>query len=167
MNYMKLIKIMYVIDRMALIKWGRPVTFDSYFSMDNGPVLSRTLELIDEGSEYGSPWGELILRAPNDPYSVTLRRDHSTDELSQAEEELASEIYAKLGHMNRWRIVDLLHQILPEWQNPHESSLPISYRDILRAAKKSEQEIAEIEFEIEGIALMEDLAIRDFVVVDD
>jgi len=33
MNYMKLIKLLYLVDRTALIRWGRPVTFDSYCSM--------------------------------------------------------------------------------------------------------------------------------------
>ena len=34
MNYMKLIKLLYIADREALLRWGRPITTDAYC---NGP----------------------------------------------------------------------------------------------------------------------------------
>src|ERR1022692_1541243 len=43
MNYMLLIKLLYLLDRRALSLWGRPVTGDDYFSMKYGPVLSEVL----------------------------------------------------------------------------------------------------------------------------
>ena len=52
MSYLKLIKLMYLIDREALLRWGRPVTTDCYVSMDKGPILSRTLILSS------SAWSE-------------------------------------------------------------------------------------------------------------
>ena len=39
MSYLKLIKLIYFLDREALLRWGRPVTGDRYVSMDNGPVV--------------------------------------------------------------------------------------------------------------------------------
>ena len=48
MHYIKLIKLMYMADREALLRWGVPITRDRYVSMDNGPVLSRVLNLITE-----------------------------------------------------------------------------------------------------------------------
>jgi hypothetical protein len=48
--------------------------------------------------------------------------------------------------------VDLVHQ-LPEWEDPPGGAIPISYRDILRAGKKTEMEIAAIEGELENVAL--------------
>jgi uncharacterized phage-associated protein len=46
MSYIKLMKLLYLADREALIRWGRPITTDRYVSMDNGPVLSRIYNLI-------------------------------------------------------------------------------------------------------------------------
>lgn len=46
MSYLKLIKLLYLLDREALLRWGRPVTTDRYVSMDNGPVVSRIYDLI-------------------------------------------------------------------------------------------------------------------------
>jgi uncharacterized phage-associated protein len=157
MHYMKLIKLMYVVDRVALIRWGRPLTYDSYVSMPHGPVLSATLDLINEEPNGESPWHQMIGRA-NDPYCVTLTSELSTDELSESEEELIAEVFTKYGKMNRYVLRNKMHEFLPEWRDPKGSSLPIEYRDILAAGKKSPQEIAEIESEIEGVAMLDALA---------
>ena len=53
MSYMKLIKLLYLADREALLRWGRPITFDAYVSMDRGPVLSSVLDLINGGTAPG------------------------------------------------------------------------------------------------------------------
>jgi uncharacterized phage-associated protein len=41
MNYLKLIKLLYLLDRESLNRRGRPVTGDQYYSMKLGPVLSE------------------------------------------------------------------------------------------------------------------------------
>ena len=48
MGYFKMIKLMYIAERTALLQWGRSITFDRFVSMPQGPVLSRTLDLIVE-----------------------------------------------------------------------------------------------------------------------
>ncbi|MCI0390264.1 MAG: SocA family protein [Acidobacteria bacterium] len=157
MRYMKLLKLLYLIDRTALIRWGRPVTYDSYFSLPRGPILSQTLNLITEGvpPEEPSMWTTCISEPSN--YNVSLKQECSTDELSQAEEDLIREIFDEYGHMNRWELVEFLHKELPEWQNPGCSSLSIEYRDILKAGGKTDIEIARIEAEIEGLALFDEM----------
>jgi uncharacterized phage-associated protein len=138
MHYMKLIKLMYLVDRAALIKWGQPLTYDNYVSMPHGPVLSATLDLINEGPMLGrddSPWHQQIERA-TDPYSVRLKARPSRDKLSEAEQELIGKVFEEYGHMNRYKLRDLLHQILPEWQDPKGSALPITHEDILQTARK-------------------------------
>ena len=51
MSYLKLVKLLYLADREALLRWDRPITTDRYVSMDNGPVLSRVLNLINGSYE--------------------------------------------------------------------------------------------------------------------
>jgi uncharacterized phage-associated protein len=147
MHYMKLIKLMYLADREALLRSGHPITNDAYVSMPHGPVLSATLDLINEGPDDGTPWHQLIERS-TDPYCVRLKARPTTDKLSEDEREIAGRVFARYGHMNRYTLRDLLHQILPEWQDPQGSSLPITYRDILLAGGKSEPEITQILSEI-------------------
>ncbi len=46
MSYLKLIKLLYLLDRESFKRWGQPVTGDQYVSMKLGPVLSRVRDLI-------------------------------------------------------------------------------------------------------------------------
>lgn len=156
MNYMKLIKLLYLIDRQALTKWGRPVTFDAYVSMNHGPVLSRTLELINEGMRPGRPsyWNEHI--SIIERYDVKLTSSVPTDELSDAEVGLINEIYEKYGHVSKWALVDSLHE-LPEWEYPEGSCLPIEYEDILEAVGKDEKDVKSILDELALIEFVDDL----------
>src|SRR4051812_27718977 len=72
MNYMKLIKLLYLADRTALLRWGRPITFARPISMRHGPVLSEVLDLINEGqlAPETSAWRDTI-SAPAQ-YEVSL-----------------------------------------------------------------------------------------------
>lgn len=154
MSYLKLIKLLYLADRTALLRWGRPITTDRYVSLDRGPVLSRVLDLATDGDEPGEPsiWADHIGEPAN--YEVALKSDPGRDELSEAELAVLNEIFQAHGAKSRWELVDLTHT-LPEWKNPQGSAIPISVRDILKAGGKTEIEIAAIEDEIEGVALAE------------
>jgi uncharacterized phage-associated protein len=46
MAYIKLIKLLYLADREALLRWGRPITTDRHVSMPKGPVVSQIYDLI-------------------------------------------------------------------------------------------------------------------------
>jgi uncharacterized phage-associated protein len=156
MNYMKLLKLMYLADRAALLRWGRPITFDAYVSMRNGPVLSRTYGLISGDIAQGEKplWSQCI--SSPERYEVTLTQECSADRLSEAEVGLLQEIFAGFGRRNRWDLVDYCHS-LPEWTDPGDSALPIDYAEILIAGGKSEAETAEIMAEIEELALADRL----------
>jgi uncharacterized phage-associated protein len=156
MSYMKLIKLLYLVDREALIRWGRPVTTDRYVSMDRGPVLSNVLDLISQGPAPGteSVWDRYISEPSG--YEVGLRREAPTDELSPAEISLIEEIFRKYGHMSRWELVDRVHE-LPEWQDPEGGAIPIRYADILKASGKSPDEIEAILAELDNVAAVESL----------
>ena len=156
MSYMKLIKLLYLADRAALLQSGRPITTDSYVSMDRGPVLSRVLDLATDGGLPGqtSVWAHHITEPAH--HSVRLQTDPGEDELSAAELQLLDEVFRQHGGKSRWELVDLTHK-LPEWKNPQGSAIPIQYCDILKAGGKTEIEIAAVEDELEGVALAESL----------
>jgi uncharacterized phage-associated protein len=142
MNYMKLIKLLYLVDRRALLSTGRPVTFDSYFSLPHGPVLSFTLDKISTPArpDSDSYWNRFI--SEPEMYDVRLLADVPNDQLSPVEEELIDEVYKQFGPMNQWELRHYSHH-LGEWQDPRGSSLRISIGDILLAGGLSEQEAAE------------------------
>ncbi|MFI5107543.1 MAG: Panacea domain-containing protein [Terriglobales bacterium] len=154
MHYIKLIKLLYLTDREALVRWGVPVTTDRHVSMDNGPVTSRILNLITE--DRPKPiWSEYV-SAPLGDYEVRLLKDAPTDRLSVAEEKLMHEIFEQYGRRNRWDLIDNVMHKLPEWQDPHGSSIPIQIRDILAAAGENEEQIRAVIKELNAIRNAED-----------
>lgn len=122
MNYLELVKLLYLLDRTALLSWGRPVTTDRYVSMDKGPVVSRILNLIREEPEPNdtSFWRRHI-SAPEE-YSVALSQEPGSDHLSRAEEALIDQVFDQFGQMDKWQLVEYCHR-LPEWQDPEGSSI--------------------------------------------
>jgi uncharacterized phage-associated protein len=150
MHYLKLIKLLYLADREALLRWGVPVTTDRYVSMDNGPVTSKIYNLlVDEGDK---PFWSQYISAPSE-YQVSLLQDAPGDLLSRAEEVLLRDIFARYGHMNRWDLVGFVHT-LPEWKDPNGSAIPISIRDIIRAGGLHQEDVEAIvtELDAEGAA---------------
>jgi uncharacterized phage-associated protein len=153
MSHMKLVKLLYFADRTALLRWGRPITFDWYYSLDHGPILSFTLNRLNEDVDPGGPsyWHQYI--SERQEHEVVLLRSAPADQLSRAEQELLGEIFATLGDKTQWQLRDLSHG-LPEWQNPQGSRMPIEIEDILRAEGVPEEQVQEIRdaLEAEGAA---------------
>ena len=154
MSSVKLIKLLYLTDREALIRWGRPITTDRYVSMDNGPVVARIYDLIldEPPPNCFQIWQKFISHPQN--YEVRLLGDPGSEELSRPERELIDEVFAQHGRQGRWQVVDYTRS-LPEWTHPEGGVLSIEYRDILKAAHKSDKEIAAIEDALEDAAYNE------------
>jgi len=57
MNYLKLMKLLYLADRESMRRNGRPISGDRYVSMDHGPVLSQTLNLINGARKFEEQGG--------------------------------------------------------------------------------------------------------------
>jgi uncharacterized phage-associated protein len=143
LNYMVLIKLMYLADRQMLLDHGTPITGDAMFSMKNGPILSRVLDLITEEPPPGSAWAKYI-GAPS-AYEVSLKVETpETDELSRYELRLLDETFAKYGKMDKWALVDWCHNNLREWIDPGVGSRTIEPADIFRAVDRSDSEIERV-----------------------
>ena len=142
MPYLTLIKLLYLADRSMLLTTGQPITGDRLFSMRHGPVLSRVYEFISDGPDDSSAWFKYV-DAPSN-YCVRAKGEAPTGEMSKFEMRLLEELHAKYGEMDRWALVKLLHDILPEWNDPGETSKQIYPEDILRAESRSEDEIRRI-----------------------
>ncbi|MBF0459342.1 MAG: SocA family protein [Nitrospirae bacterium] len=155
-NYTKLLKLLYLTDRQALARWERPLTGDVYVSMRNGPVLSKTYDLIDypENPEHVSPWYRFILKQD---YDVCLKGDTGIGELSNREIRLIDEIHETYKSYNVWQMIDICHRDCPEWNNPGDSSYPLPVEDILMALDKTPEEIELIADEIAELNYIDEL----------
>jgi uncharacterized phage-associated protein len=146
MNGQKLIQLLYLADREALIRFGAPITTDQYDSTKQGPMLINVSNLISYGSsaEKIGSWSSLIFNSSGDDVSLVREiSEEDYEELSVAECELLDEIWAKCGSLSGPELVDVLRG-LKEWHDPHGSSVRISYPDILRAGGRSEDFIAAV-----------------------
>jgi uncharacterized phage-associated protein len=143
LNHMKLVKLLYLADRQALLQFGRPITFDWYVSMQHGPVLSFTLDKINDSQppDGTSYWHRFISERRD--HEVELLDTVPRDQLSPAEEQLLDAVWSEFGKMTQWELRDYSHS-LPEWRDPKGSSLPIEIRDILVSEGFTDSEAAEV-----------------------
>lgn len=159
MSYLKLIKLLYLADREALSRWGFSVTNDRHVSMPHGPVVSNTYNLMMDDAE--KPFWSKFISAPLGDYELELIAECPTDKMSRAEERLLAEIFERYGHMTRWQLRDYTHG-LPEWHDPHGSSLPISVDEILEAQGLSTADIEAITNDIKQVEKAEHLLGESF-----
>jgi len=155
MEFLKLLKLLYLADRQSLLRSGRSITCDRYVSMDHGPVLSMTYDLISNGTsvQKESFWLQHI-SVPAD-YRVKVLNDPGNSELSEVETQMLEEVYATFGNWDQWKLVDEVMHVLPEWEDPNGSSIPIAVDDILTRNGKTPLEAASIENELESLSAVQ------------
>ncbi len=157
LNCMKLIKLLYLAERASLLKYGRPITFDRYYSLPHGPVLSLTYDKINLEANPANPsyWHSFI--SEREGHEVRLLvEDVPKDQLSQADEEILEKTFQEFAHMTQWQLSDYTHK-LPEWHDPNGSSLPISLSEILTGGGVSKADAEDIEQILEEEAAIDRL----------
>ena len=159
LNYMKLIKLLYLADRTALIETGQPITGDAMFSLSRGTILSRILDLVSAGEAApDSPWFQLISEPVR--YEVELRvQPAPTEELSQYEVQVLDRVNERFGALDQWALGKLTHG-LPEYRDPHGSRLPIRHETILQEEGKAPEEIERLTQEAEEVWFLDRLQAR-------
>lgn len=152
MDLLDFTKLIYLIDREALVRWGMPLTGDRYASMEFGMVLSETYDLSRRKYVQGRLWDKFI-SAPSPKHELTLLTDPDIDELSEEGIELVNEIYEQYGHLDTSYLINKVHHKLPEWVDVGKSSLMIRYETVLE--KSGCENVDECLNEIEAIAHFE------------
>jgi uncharacterized phage-associated protein len=153
MTLLQVIKLLYLVDREALAKRGNPVTGDRMVSMDHGPVLSGTYDLIKEKGDkstlatwhkyVGHRQGRNLTAIPARPVADSDAERQLYDHLSAWELRLIDEICARYEGLSAGALIDHVHR-LPEWEPPSGTSKPIDPTLILRDAGVAPERIAEI-----------------------
>ncbi len=107
MNIMKLVKLLYLLDRRSLDCRNTPVIGGDYHSMRNGPVTSEILDLINAGRLLGATerrWEQCITDRKN--HDVTLEQMPLREHLADSEVGLLKEVWAEHGGKDQWQLVD-------------------------------------------------------------
>mgnify|MGYP000066459501 FL=1 len=153
-NYMKLLKLMYLVEREVFVNYGYSVTEDDLVLMKFGPVLSGAYDALKSEQSLHDDWSFLFNAASG--YDVSLRtallsRD-DFDHLSDYEVGVASAIWEKFKNFDQFSLSEYTHS-LPEWSNPLDSgvkTLPLSRKAIALGEKISVSVAQEISEEVES-----------------
>jgi uncharacterized phage-associated protein len=138
LNVLKAIKLVYLVDRESIKRFGFPVLDEKRCSMPHGPVNSMTYGYV--AGDYDpdlTGWSEFLLDREN--HNIALANDaiqaDDLDELSDADIECADAVWEAFGRMNQWQLRDWTHNPhnVPEWEDPQGGSTVIPLQRILNA----------------------------------
>jgi uncharacterized phage-associated protein len=153
-NVLKLVKLVYLLDRLSIQRRNIPVVGGAYFSMKNGPVTSEVLDLINADRIAGteSVW----------PNYISSRRNHEveineipTGFLSESEVDLLEEIYREHGTKDQWQLRDWCHRHCAEWTPLIAGHCSITPFVIAKALGKSEEQVREVVADADESAFVE------------
>jgi uncharacterized phage-associated protein len=145
MNYMRLLKLLYVAERECLQESSRVLLGGPVLAMERGPVLEEVYELI-RGQHPDAP--EWTKHFHTEHYHLVMHDDPGIGAITPFFARKLTEVAERYQEMDEWAMVDLTHQF-PEWQknNPGKSSRPIPLHDILEAVGRAEDASDIIEFD--------------------
>ena len=131
MNYMRLLKLLYIADRETLRRTGRPIVGGPVTAMERGPVLEEVFDLI-RGRHRQMPLWDEYLRTSH--FNLQLLKDPDVGQLSRYEIETLQDAARRHADDDEWELSRLTHEF-PEWKknNPGTSSRPIPLADVLEA----------------------------------
>jgi len=141
-NIMKLVKLVYLLDRLSVARRGIPVVGGAYFSLPNGPITSEFLDLINSGCLWGVAecrWEEFV--SDRKDHEIGMIKEASRDHLSDSEIELIDAVYQEHGGKDQWQLRDWCHEHCEEWTPLEDGRERIGLDRIARALGKTEEQI--------------------------
>ena len=133
-----ILKSLFLADKSHLNKFGRPITFDNYVAMSNGPVPSFAYEILKNevdpkkcGVDF-FPWDRAVGEHIN-PKAFLFRnpkRTPSEDILSESDMETLGDALATVISLTFGQIRTLTHDDIAykvAWGDGDSSNAPISY----------------------------------------
>ncbi|MCX7011799.1 MAG: Panacea domain-containing protein [Candidatus Sumerlaeota bacterium] len=156
MSVLKLVKMVYLLDRLSIQRRGIPVVGGTYFSLRNGPMTSEVLDLINAGRLWGAEegqWEELI--SDRQGHLVSLRGAAPREHLSDSEVALIEEVHSEHGAKDQWALCDWCHEHCEEWSPLEDGRDLISIERIAQAVGKTGEEIERMKEEIAETSFLE------------
>src|SRR5207245_9735418 len=97
LNYTRMLKLLYIAERELLAETGSLLTADRPCAMDNGPVLSKTYNLIKERgpTDQQTTWSHYL---HTDGYDLVLKDDPGHGELSRVIRHKLEEVTKRYEH---------------------------------------------------------------------
>ncbi len=142
-NKMLALKLIWLADRLHLRKYGRPILGDNYVAMENGPVPSKTRDLLQRNQitfspdilNYCSEFLETI-----GGYDYKSVKNPIERVFSKSDIEALTAVFQVYGNLHKYALRDLSHQF-PEWSKWEQGfkqhqykSQKMDYKDFFESA---------------------------------
>lgn len=157
-NIMKLVKLLYLLDRLSLDRRNIPVVGGDYLSMRNGPVTSEMLDLINSGRLFGDAdtrWEQCV--SDRRDHDLNLEKMPAREHLSVAEMKLLDEIWAQHGGKDQWQLVEWCHTHCGEWTPLARGCAPIAVERIAQALGKPPEVVQQLAREAAELNMLDEI----------
>ncbi|WP_304625954.1 Panacea domain-containing protein [uncultured Parasutterella sp.] len=131
MPYLKILKLVYLADRKALLDIGETLTGDAYSAMKLGPAPYYTYNSLKQ-DKFDSQWLE------HKKFDVRLKKEVNSNDpldtfelLSPIMQSILDSIWDQYGNKRKYDLAKLTHTICPEWEACKDDSIELA--DILKA----------------------------------
>lgn len=137
MNYMKLLKLLYIAERESLRHSGRMIIGSRIFAVQRGLILGEVLDLINSQHMAVGVWDKHIDR---ERYNLSLKSSPGVGDLCRLDINLLQEITRRHKEDDEWDMVKITHQF-KEWENnkPGSSRKEIPISEILEAVGRKKE----------------------------
>ena len=137
LSKLKLVKLLFWVDKEHLIRYGRPIVGGQYYAMPHGPASSELLNHINEAAHKG--FCPFIL----ENNLVLSQTSADKDELSESDIEVLNAINQRYGSFSWWTLRNLSHllaEYINSWRRKPEGSRrhPIAYEALFRNKKDND-----------------------------
>ena len=134
MSLLKLMKELYLIDRESIKERDSSVSGDEFFSLRHGPVLSYTLNMLNNLEQ--TEWKNKLEKKEHRYYPIIKKLGQvDYDLLSDKDKDYIRTVSDTFKSMSDWDIVEYTHT-LKEWTNPGYTSRKIRFSEVMRALGK-------------------------------
>jgi uncharacterized phage-associated protein len=134
---LRLLKLLYIADRLAIKRRGRPLLGSKSVAMDHGPLHSDIYDMI-KGEHPSSPrWSRFFTTIGK--RDLRLTREPENLSLSRSEIDLLNQTAEQYSELNDWQLSELTHEF-PEWNAAYSggTSRPIELEDIIKAVDRGD-----------------------------
>ena len=138
LDRIKLIKLVFLADRLHLARYGRPIVGGQYFALVHGPVPSEFYSAIKTGQLDG------VAEAVYPQIKAINEADE--DYLSESDVEVLRETDDQYGSWDTFRLRDLTHEFVA-WSNNYKdgtSPRPIPYEHFFDDLPPEEREMLDL-----------------------
>ncbi len=155
-----LVQVLYDANRSSLLEFGRSITGDKFSSMENGPIVCQTYDLLKGCKNVGAPargeWAKFFSPREGNTVRILPNSNPEIRYLSKREMRLLEASYRRVKSI-KGKIGDWAHRVFPEWEQVSPgTSKPLPAERIFEVEKRPKNQIESLTEELDELASLKD-----------